>query len=164
MCGAAMFLHAIDAVRGRSVADCYLVKLRAILAVIDNLEGTAGAFQEMKAPVSAQLYALVLPQGPKKYDRQALERAPYEWLSQQKRCFVVQFVVMKELDHAVCADGRRRLLWGNEEEYSIELHEYSLRICCGVRPRWVRVRAMKMVPQLEEKNTEKKRVAVIELN
>lgn len=49
---------------------------------------------------------------------------------------------MGKLDHTVCVDGRRRLVWDNEEKYLVELNEDTLRLCCGMRVKKVRVRAM----------------------
>lgn len=56
------------------------------------------------------------------------------------------------MDHTVFVDGRRRLVYDNEEEYPIELNPDSLRFCSGVKTRamGVRVRAMEMVTQLEK--------------
>lgn len=68
-------------------------------------------------------------------ERQEYYQAPYKWLSEQHlRVFVVQFVLPGDVNHTVRVDFSRRVVWLNaEEDYSVELNDESLRLCCGGR-------------------------------
>lgn len=72
-------------------------------------------------------------------------------MSQQRRCFVVQFVRAGKVDHTVCVDGLRRLVWHDEDKYPVERNVDSLRQCCVMRLKKVRLRAMEVFMQVERK-------------
>ena len=60
---------------------------------------------------------------------------------------MVQFVLAGKVDHTVCVDGRRRLIWDNEEEFPLYLKSDALRLCTGVKSKTLRVMVMQMVEQ-----------------
>ena len=163
MCGASAVVHALDAVRGRKIALGYRRKLQELRPVIAGLRGLAEVLRQMKAHVPPQIYARVELQKIGKAEKQAFERAPYTWLCEQRRCFVVQFEVPGKLNHAVCVDGRRKLVWDNEQGYPVELNPDSLRLCTSMKGGNVTVRAMEMVKQREKKKGEKE-PAVIQID
>lgn len=47
------------------------------------------------------------------------------------RCFVVHLKVPGKVDHAVCVDGRRPLVWENKERYAVDLNMDSLHLRSG---------------------------------
>ena len=78
--GAAALVHALDTVRGRSVARCYQKKLEELRLQIGSLSGLAEVVRQMKSQVPAQLYACVELRWLRKAEKQACEREPYKWL------------------------------------------------------------------------------------
>lgn len=118
-------MHPIDAVREKTVAHLYLEKLCAIRPAIGNLSKMTGVLRQMKFQVPSHSYEQLQLQELKKNDRQTLAKALYKWLIEQKRCFVVQFVMSGKVDYAVSVDGRHRLVWDNEKDYLIHLNESS---------------------------------------
>ena len=77
---------------------------------------------------------------------------------------MVQFDIPGKLDHTVCVDGRRRVVWDNGKECPLELNPNSLRLCRGVKKRIksVTVCVREMVKKFEKK--EVKKTEVIELD
>lgn len=55
------------------------------------------------------------------------------------------------MDHTVCVDGQRRLVWDKEETYPLELSSAALRMCCSAKGKHVMVQVMKLVKQREKK-------------
>lgn len=160
-CGATTLVHAIDAARRRDVVTCYLEKLCAVQPAISNLSEMMGVSEQMMDQVPARIYACLQLQDFKRDQRQAFENFFYNWPSEQRRCFLLQFIVPGKADHIVCVDGRHRLVWDNEEEYPTELNAKSLRFCSGAGSRNVRVRAMETVQQHQKRDLERKPVEVI---
>lgn len=122
----------------------------------------AGVLRQMKPQVTACVYARLRLQGLKSDERQQFDNLFHNWLSVQRRCFVVQFVVPEKVELVV--DGRRRLVWDSKEEYPIELNADSLRFCSEAESRNVRVCAMEMIQQHKKKTLERKPVEKIELD
>ena len=120
---------------------------------IGNVGGMAETLRQMKALVPPHVYARVELRGLSKAEKQAMGKEPYLWLSKQRRCSVVQFDLPGNVNHILCVDGQRRLVWDNEEDYPVELNADSLRLCRGVRKRTknVRVLVMVMVKQRDNK-------------
>lgn len=170
MCACAALVRAVDAVRGHSVATCYREKLRKLRPSIDSLSGMAELLREMIAQVHERYYARVELRRLKKEELQAFSsdsaihtgKAPYECLNQKRRWFVVRFEVPGKLDHVVFVDGRRSLVWDNEEGYPVALNPDSLCLCSGLKSKDVVVSAMEMVTQRGKKNQEKTEVVALD--
>lgn len=75
VCSSAALVHAMDAVRGRLMANFYLENLRAFRPVIGSISKMAEVLRQMKAQVPAQPYANVQLQWLKNSERQAFEDA-----------------------------------------------------------------------------------------
>lgn len=91
MCGTAALVQAIDVVRGRSVANLNLQKLRTVRPSIGSLSGMPEVLQQVKSLVPSLQFARMQLHRVNKCPRSAFEKAPYNCLAQQKGCFVVQF-------------------------------------------------------------------------
>ena len=99
----------------------------------------------MKGHVPAHRYACVQLQKLKGPKIQALQKAPYKWLSYHRGTYVVHFWVTGKLDHVVCVDGRRKLICDNEETHAFDLTADSLCFCVRLKTSKVEDRAMQMV-------------------
>lgn len=73
------------------------------------------------------------------------------WLINQKRCFVVQFVLTGKFDDVVCVDGYRILVCCNKEPYAVTLNENPLHMCVGYNSKKVSVFAIVMVTESKKK-------------
>lgn len=164
MCAAATLVHAIDSVCGRIIANCYKEKFISIKPEVNNLSGMAELLRQMKAQVPNRFYARVELQRIKKCDRKIFEENPYSFLCDASDCFVVQFDLPGKVDHVVCVDGRRGIIWDNEEKYPLLLNKDSLRLCSGTKSKKARVRAMMMVTQRQKICPRKRPIEVVELD
>lgn len=75
--------------------------------------------REMKGFFSSLMNARVELQNLSKVQKKEIRKAPYKFLSDQIGCFIVQLDLQGKVDHTVCVDGLRRLVWDNEEEYPL---------------------------------------------
>ena len=163
MCGPAALVHALACVSGKAVASMYQKKMKALRSSTSSLGDMGVLMQQMRNHVPKHLYARVQLQKLKGARLQEFSKSPYMWLNKQSGTFVVHFWVTGKVDHAVCVDGRRNLIWDNEEMNPVDLTSDSLRLCVGSRSKKVEVRAMEMVKQ-REKTDQKKTVEVIHLD
>lgn len=81
MCGAATVVHAVDALRGRMTALCYMRSMKKTLSVVSTLVGVTELVWQMRSQVLVQPYTRIDLQHLKKADRQLFDERPYEWLS-----------------------------------------------------------------------------------
>lgn len=66
---------------------------------------------------------------------------------------MVQFAQTGKVDHAVCVNGKRGLVWDYKETSPLELNADSLPLCSGVKSKKARVHVTEMIAQGEKKKT-----------
>lgn len=154
MCGAAALAHAVNCVRGKSIALAYVKKLKELRPAIWNLSGMAETVRQLVAHLPSHVFARDELRNLKKDERREFTAYLHQWLSEQRRVFVVQFVQVGKANHSVCVDGHRRLIWDNKENIPLELNADSLRMCSGLKSRKIRVYVTEVMKQREKtKNT-----------
>lgn len=160
----ATLLYALDSVRGRTLALLYRDKFQKMRALINSSGGIIALLLLMKDHVPSIQYAVVQLQKLKGARRQVFLQGQYRWLIAQKCTFVVHFWKNKKVDHAVCVDGRRLLIWDNEEGYAADLNVNALCLQTELRGKKVDVQVMEMVKEREMKKKKTKPVDVVELD
>lgn len=64
----------------------------------------------------------------------------------------MHFGFPENVDHCVCVDGHRGLVWDSEERYVVGLNENSLIMCVGYNSRKVRLYVREMIKQRGKKD------------
>lgn len=114
MCAAAVVMHTIANVGGRTKARCHLQKLHKIRPSIGSLARMSEVVQQMAFCVPENQNAHVELWAVKETDIQEMMLALHKWLSRHRRCFFVQLLIPGKVDHAVCVNGCQRFVWNSE--------------------------------------------------
>lgn len=89
MCAAATIMHAVDALRGRMMALCYMWAMKKTWPAGSTLAGMTGFEQQMRMQVPVQPYAQTELRRLTKAGMELFDEGPYDWLSWQRGCRVV---------------------------------------------------------------------------
>lgn len=132
MCVYTEQVHALDALRGRTVQFAYRIVLQSELPTVGSLSGIFALLRHLKSIVPPHQYARVEMKVRKEDEWKYIDRAPFNWLSTQRRCFVVQFEQPGKSDHDAFVKERGRVVWDNERRSPVELNPDYHRLSTGV--------------------------------
>lgn len=142
-------LNAIAAVRGAEDAKLAEEEVRRIARSVQSVRRVGHLMRELPVAIGVLAKSEELADALHRGRSRQARMVPFRFFAKEKPgVYIVHLKQDGVVDHAVCVDCDKRLIWDSEEKSALTLTVESLVLCGGPEPKWLRIEdARRVVPR-----------------